>query len=757
MKTSYKLFLLGFSSAFIGSVGVAHAQSEGVEAGSDTLDEIVVTAQRRGESIQSVPIAIQAFSSDAIQEKGLRGIQDFAQYIPNVSIISPTGAGGPPNVTIRGVGLNDFNSNNAGPNGFYVDEVYISAPSAQGISLFDLERVEVLKGPQGTLYGRNSSGGAINIITAKPTQTLAGRLHTEYSSFDTRNFEGYLSGPLSETLSARVSGVYNYSKGYAFNRLTGTQEDGANNGALRGQLLWEPSSDLTVLAKSQYYRSVARPVRPRSYGTLDPVTGAQCSVADVYAARCVDLFGYSSGTNPYRGDWNRMGKGGLTNVDSSLRVDYNLGDDLSFVSLSSYNNNSRTDPEESDGGPKRLVELNFGVDSDTFTQEFRLASNREGFNWVTGAYYLTEVLKQDQTGGALLDFDTVFGRGAGDGIAFRLFTHNKQKTDAYAVFGQSDYELLPDLTLTTGARYTWERRSFDSVIYQTLQKGGMDRFGPPQDLTDTTKRLTSEKFNWRLGLNYKLNQEVMLYSSAATGFKSGGFNGGFLDQDPAKRLKQLQPFKPETVKAYEAGVKSSLFGRKVTLNLTAFYNDYRGQQLQVMVPNSNPPVLLLDNAEKSRIYGVEGELTVKPISNVTLAAQAGYLNTKVLDFAANQTGADYSGNHLALAPSFTTSLSADWDIPVSNGVVGLHWDSNYRSKQYNTVANSPYATIGSYWLHNARVSYNIDDRWQVAAFARNLTDRKYNVWPSELINPFGLVVAVTGVPRSFGLELSMNF
>lgn len=723
--------------------------------------DIVVTAQRRGENVQSVPIAIQVIGGDALADKGVRSVQDLAQFTPNVSITSPTGVGGQPSVSIRGIGLNDFNSNNAGPNGIYVDEFYVSAPSAQGLGVYDLERIEVLKGPQGTLYGRNTSGGAINMISTKPSDDFEGYVRGEYSSFDTVSLQAAVGGPITSTLSARVAAMYNYSDGYTYNHLRDRKENGADNISFRTQLLWRPTDRLRILLKNQTTRVSNRPVVYKLFGTLDPLTGEKCPVADVYANRCVALSGYGGRKSYHEGDYNRNEKLRLTDSQTVLRVDYSLGD-IDLVSLTGYDYLTRYHPEDSDGAPDRLVELDYGTKSHEFTQELRVGQTRDNYNWVAGGYYLHEILRQDQPLYLLLDLDDLLGPQGGDGIAAVQQTFNRQKTTSYALYGQGEWEVADGLRLIAGARYTWERRDFQSIAYQNLQQGGKDHFGPAIDYSVFSDSLKQQKFNWRLGANYRFTPQTMIYANVATGFKSGGFNGGFISPDPSLRALQLRPFKPETVTAYEAGLKTNIFDRLVTLNLAAFYNDYRNQQVSILAPNpdpAQPSFFALDNAEKARVYGLDAEVTLRPADNLTLAGQLGLLDSKLLRFVASRdvNQPDYSGNRLALAPRTTAAVSIDWTKPVSTGELSVHWDSNYRSMQFFDPSNNPYVYQPGYWLHNARISYKLAMGAEIGLFARNLGKKNYIIWNSDLSDPFGLLNAVAGAPRSFGVDVNFRF
>jgi iron complex outermembrane receptor protein len=434
-------------------------------AAASQVQEVVVTAQRRSQNIQQVPISIQAFTAKTITDLGIKSSADLGQVTPNVDIAMPAGSGNQPIITIRGIGLNDYDTNNAGPNGVYVDEVYLSAPGSQTFQTFDLERIEVLKGPQGTLYGRNTSGGAINFITAKPTDRLTGDFHAEYSSFNTYNFEGGVGGPIAPNLDARAAAVVNESDGYMHNALTGNHENGANNYAARVQLLWKPTDNFKLLFNVHGGQVDNRPNEYRHIGAYAPGTEFDpiptlCSPAQANAGGCVDLFGYGTPKGFYDGAYNRQQHLKVNNLGSSLRADFTHGP-ITYTSITAFEHNDKIHPEDSDASPNRLLEIDFGVRSNTFTQELRAAQSEKTFDWVAGLYFLHEDLHQNQPIYILLDGDKVFGApGAVDGVAYRAFDQGHQVTDAYAAFAQGDYAITGQLKLTLGGRFTGEHRTF---------------------------------------------------------------------------------------------------------------------------------------------------------------------------------------------------------------------------------------------------------------------------------------------------------
>src|SRR5579862_5712325 len=557
------------SAALLAGAQVAHADTATSTATSSTgVAEVVVTAQRRTQNIQEVPESVQAISSAQLVSAGIKSTQDLGQITPNVTIISPIGAGNQPLITIRGIGLNDFDTNNAGPNGVYVDDVYLSAPGVQNFSMFDISQVQVLKGPQGTLYGRNTSGGALLFTSNRPTDYFTFDVHGEYGDYNTLQLEGGVGGPIAPGLTGRIAAVVNHSDGYNHNFLTGQPYDNVQNEAVRLQLQYEPNDRLKL-----YFNSTVGYLNqhPEPYGHIGVfVPGTQntpaptfCTPAQAFAGGCVDLYGY--GTPPFwQGAYAETKN--LTNLAAitQLRADYKVGD-ITLTSITTWQHDNKFHPEDTDGDPLNLIRATYGVKSDTETQEFRAAQSEKDFNWVAGFYYLHENLKQNQPISFFFDgdlgggFGIPPGPGAFDGIAQIVYDNSSQTTDTAAGFAQGDYTWRK-FTLTLGGRYTWERKTFDYAQSNQVQQGGLGNYGPLQDFININNdNQSSSNFTYRVSLSYHFTDETQAYGSIATGFKSGDFNGSFLSNDPATVALQLRPVKPEEVTAYEIGEKATLF------------------------------------------------------------------------------------------------------------------------------------------------------------------------------------------------------
>jgi iron complex outermembrane receptor protein len=772
------------SVALLAAAQAAHADTAAADAsttGSTTsVGEVVVTAQRRTQNIQDVPESVQAISSNQLIAAGIKSTQDLGQITPNVTIISPIGAGNQPLITIRGIGLNDFDTNNAGPNGVYVDDVYLSAPGVQNFSMFDISQAQVLKGPQGTLYGRNTSGGALLFTSNRPTDDFTADAHVEYGDYNTLQIMGAMGGQIAPDLDGRIAVVMNHSDGYTHNFLTGQPYDNVQNEAIRLQLQYEPNDRLKL-----YFNSTVGYLdnHPEPYGHIGVfVPGTQntasptlCTPAQAFAGGCVDLFGY--GTPPqWQGAWAETQN--LTNLAAitQFRADYRLGP-VTLTSITSWQYDKKFHPEDTDGDPLNLIRATYGVNSNTYTQEFRAAQSEKNFNWVAGLYYLHENLRQNQPLSLFYDgdlgggFGIPPGPGAFDGIAQIVDDNSSQTTDTAAVFAQGDYSWRR-FTLTLGGRYTWERKSFDYAQSTQFQDGGLGNYDPPTNFitfpnsSDPNNSQSASNFTYRVALSYHVTEQAQLYGSIATGFKSGDFNGSFLGSDQATVDFQLRPVKPEQVTAYEIGEKATFFDHRLVLDAAAFYNAYRNEQVFASVLSTltlaNGQVVpisaqVLGNAPASHTEGAEFQITAVPLDGLTIDLEPAILRTR-MDNGAFPGGFSLTGNELANAPKFTFTAVIDYRWALANGDdVNFRWNSNYRSHYWFDATNDPYIQQNGYWLHNLNIDYESSHHWVAGVFMRNVANEKYNLTSSDISSPFGFLEPVEGPPRTFGVELTYHY
>ncbi len=727
------------------------------------LDELIVTAQKRDESVQEVPITVNAYSSKDLDALGVYETGDLGLAVPGLEVGNSAGASSQLIMFMRGAGLNDFNTNNAGPIGIYSDEVYVSSPALSPFQLFDAERVEVLKGPQGTLYGRNTTGGAVKFITKKPTREtkIAGKWRI--SSFNTSVVEGSASGALSDTVSARVAATKIDSDGYGTNLADGSDTNGTDSSAYRASLKYEPNDKFSVLANVHGARVNSQATSRSPLGVFDPVTRAVCDNERILAGECVDVSGYRPPEDPHEGSYDDVQNIDLDSVGAYIQADYEFAN-ATFTSVTAYDEISRTLPTEIDGAPSSLLAIGFGVESDTLSQELRLTGATDRLNWHVGAFYLTETINQDQTVDLYRSLRTLTGgradpEGQFTGGASIFFSRsiNVQDLESKALFGQASYALNDSLNLTLGGRYTDETRTFST----RTQLEEPETFGPAPFVVTNFEGLetSADAFSYRAAIDYKATDTTLLYASASRGFKSGGFNGGFLSLTQEEAALQLEPYAPEFVNAYELGVKSDLFDYKLRLNAAVFLSDFEDLQVFTLANSGGGVALVLDNASNAQAMGIELDATAIIGNNWKVALNAVFMDSELKDFTQTITGQDFTGNRIAQTPNTSLTGVLSYNRGLSNGGrISAQGSVAYKSDLFFSTENDPLAAQDAYALFNARLAYtSASENWTLAAVINNLTDEEYLTNVNNVRNVIGSYGRIYGRPRSIGLELSFDF
>lgn len=747
---------LGLIVAFSGSVS---AQQSDTGTQGKELERISVTAQKRTQSVQDVPISITAFSGDMLSDMGLTETDQIGQFIPGLEISTSSGEGSQLIIFMRGAGLNDFNTNNAGPVGIYSDEVYISSPALTAFQFFDTERLEILKGPQGTLYGRNTTGGAIKFITNKPTEDFEVSGRVSVGSFNTTGVDGAISGSLTDTVKGRFAFTKNDSDGYATNLMNGKDVNGSDSLAYRGLL--EFSLDNLNVLFNFHGANVDSPSTSFSLlgATLDGST--PCNTEMVLANQCVTNLGYKAPDDPFEGNYNGVQDIDLNSVGSYLQVDYDLGD-LRFTSITAYDELDRFLMEETDGAPQQVFEIVYGVESDTLSQEFRVTGGSKENYWLLGAFYLSEDLQQDQTldlfrelrafTGGLSD---PTGEVTGAPIIFGR-TLNQQEIESTAIFGQATFALSDDLNLTVGARYTDESRKFDAMT--RLEDEAV--FGPDHYTLYNEKdlKVDSSATSYRLAVDYKLSEKMLGYASISRGYKSGGFNGGFLSLDAAEAAIQLTPYDPEYLTAYEIGFKSDSFDNRLRFNAAIFFNDFDDLQVFTLLRTETLPIVILDNASNAEVLGLEFDATALVAKGLTLSLSGAFMDSELIDFQA-PIGDDYSGNQIANTPDTSISGIARYEHYLNSGAAIITQVSfAYKDDLFFSTENNPIVAQKAFTTANARLGYeNAEGNWEVAAYVNNLTDKEYTTNVTDTVDLGGSYARTFALPRQYGVEFNFRF
>lgn len=749
----YAASALAVMAALAAPAGIAQAQS--AQDADSGIADIIVTAQKRSQSVQDVGITLSVVSGDALAERGVTSVTDLTGLVPNVQ--ANYGAGQVA-FNVRGIGTNEFSANLDSPIALNVDEVYLSKTFMSGLLLFDIDRVEALKGPQGTLFGRNATGGTINFFTRRPTESLSAGATMSFDNYETVRSEAYVSGPLSETLSARVSGmVTDQGQGYYRNLTLGTREGAEKKWALRGQLQWKGEATTALLSATYGVQT----------GTLSPYEGVGIftpeSIAAGAPAFCAPyLAGAATGgdagcvrgtdglspgdDDPYTSNNNRLHTVRNKGYGVTLRVEHDFGA-ATLTSLSSYQYFKRDQHEDSDGSPVNTIDVDYYNRVRQFSQELRLSSNGDGrWNYVLGAYYENDNYRNG-------DYLTV-AAGAAPGF----FSPFSQKVDALAAFFHNDVELSDTLSLTAGVRYSWEKISFDGGTV-----AGTGITGTPQvptaivaTLADLQDSRSDDDATFKLGIEWKPRIEsgvvdkLMIYANMSTGFRSGAYNAEFVGSQSA-----LTSLSPEKITAYELGFKSTLANRRLQLNGSLFHYDFTDGFINV--DSATSPIPITINAASINTWGLELDLVWQPIDQLSLAMGGSWLDSSISsDITVG--GVSLRGNRTVQSPKWTWNAQASWRQPLSGGIdLVASGDASWRSMQYFETVNSPGSREPGYWLVNGRIGIaQSDDRWSLTAFVKNLTKSEYRTYINDLPT-FGWLLNIYGAPRTYGLSASVKF
>ena len=705
--------------------------------------DIIVTAQRRSEKLQDVPIAIAALTAETIQKRRVLDLNDLSNVAPALQIKGDDN-GANPRIFIRGVGVNDFNPATNSAVGIYSDGVYVASPLAQRLAFFDLQQVEVLRGPQGTLYGRNTTGGAINVNSKMSGNDLAADLTAEYGNFNSVNVQGGISVPIiADKLSVRVAGLYQRDDGYTINRLTGNRGNNTDRWSGRGVVHFTPTDQITdnliVSGGESRGGSILAYARTLLPATAD-ATGADglCAPAYYTSGQCTNILGYANtSTDLYKGDYRFEGKDkvNLFTVSNSLTVD--LGG-ASLVSVTGYQHADRDDVEETDANPLEIINGRYRARQNTFSEELRLQSNgNRPLRYVIGAYYAHDDLNNNSFYNVLPAF---VSDDADQNLAFGVGVYSwplQQKSDSYAGFGQLDYDLTDKLTVTGGIRYSADHKQFHYV-------SEADFLATPIFTYDDSR--TFDSVSGKFGLQYKFSPTANVYASYNRGTKSGGFFSG-----QTADIGQVQPYKDETVNAYEIGAKTELLDRKLRANVSAFYYDYQNLQVYTTQIDGLITRQIFTNASAATIYGGELELEARPSRELTASLSASYLHARYRDFVS--AGADYSGNHLPSAPDISIQQSLNWEHPIGSATLVASENLSFRSKVYFDTANTPRLTDEGRAYVDARVGVRFgQERYEIGVWGKNLAD-EVNISDITSIESLGFDVFSVAPPRTYGLYL----
>ncbi|MFA7587221.1 MAG: TonB-dependent receptor [Novosphingobium sp.] len=751
---------LGLASSMAALVlaGTAQAQeapapTEQAEAFSD--GEIVVTAQKRAESLQKVPISIAAISGEQLEQRQIRAAEDLVSSVPGLQVNGALGEG-LPIFSLRGISMLDFSLVQNGPIAVYYDEVYKGNFAIMGLGMFDLERVEVLKGPQGTLYGKNTTGGAVNLITRKPKFETGGQVSFGYGNHDKVTADGAAEVALSDTLGARIAYTFERGDGWIDNRYPGAPDaNSTRQYGLRGSLRYNPSDVLdvtiratTTLQNPQNYGILAIPVGNGIGGEILPAFGLDTSNREGLGRREIDT--------PH------ISRRRLRTYALAANADIKLSDSLTLTSITSWDKGSIYYSEDADGTDIFTSQATYYGKTRQITQDLRLTSDFGGpFNFIVGGYFSNENIRSYNDMSYFTDLDVngdgnVNGQDCIDGggfLACNVYNRFKQKKNSYALYSDASYELADRLTLRGGLRYTHDRGKLRDFVAQLRAPDRTPLIntvpGSATDLFATTSRdYSNDNVSGKIGIDFKPTDRVLLYASYSRGYRGAAFNAQALFSPV-----ELTVTKPEKIQAAELGFKTELLDRMVRLNGAVYWYGYKDQQVFDIDPLTSVQRLL--NLPKSRLFGAELDLQVRPTHNLTLSTGLAVVDTKVQKGMVQ--GVDVRGNKLVSAPSFTLTSSIDWSVPFGGWAADSHVDVAYASKQYYDILNRETTVEGDYAIVNGRVRFHPEnDRYGVAFWMKNITNTYYRTNKIDA-SALGFIYTHVNAPRSYGVTFDAKF
>lgn len=719
-----------------------------VSAADYALEEVVVTAQKRAQSLNDVSIAVTAFTGDSLKQLGAARPIDIAAQTPNLNVKNSLGQGSPV-FTMRGIGLNSWASNGSPTVGIYADEVFMTSNVMMGFQMFDVDRVEVLKGPQGDLFGRNTTGGAVSFSTKKPSQEFEAELSAGVGSYGNKTLEGAIGGGLTEAISARFAfSTEQQSQGYFKNRVTGNDIGEVDRYSYRLGLQYE-ADDINVYWNIHGGKDTSENFPYAAVGQRtdsDANGGGGCAgpIDTLQQRGCTDRQGYIDLDNDYhRGDWSQEPKIDDSAAGSVLKVDIDY-DQFTLTSITAYEDMDHLIGEETDGGPFQIVEVTYSSEVQQLSQELRLTSNSDSdISWITGIFYGKDEIStlDDYNYRQRMDRQSI------------IRVDYDQETESKAVFGHTEWSISDEFKLTLGGRYTDEKRSFKGGSYDLdpwgtsiKPKAWSDQNGVMAYQDDS---FSESAFTGKVVLDYYANEDTLVYGSLSRGFKSGGYQGTWVIAD-----EEYVPFGKETVLAYELGLKSTLLDNTMQLNAALFVYDYTDMQLFITDPVTG--AFIMANAGEAEIYGLDADLTWRPAQGLDVKVGLGLVESEItkMTTAADE---DYSGNELSNAPqlSFNTLIRYEW--PVADALMmSAQLDYSHQSHVYFQVDNSKLTQEDAYGLINARISLlEQDGEWDVVLWGKNLADKQYR--SEALVTSGGNVFVNPGAPRTWGLSFSYRW
>jgi iron complex outermembrane recepter protein len=756
----------------------AHAQS--AKAGDGALEEIVVTAQKRTEKLINVPISITAISADQLVERGAKNVRDLASGVPNFTSYSSDD--GDPTFLVRGLSSSARSIGFEGGLGAYIDGVYTGRTGSVTQDLDDVERVEVLRGPQGTLFGKNTTIGAISISTRRPGNEFTGSASAEYGNYNHYRVALGISGPLvRDRVAGKISGYVDSTDGYVKNIFPGgvPNLNGEKSYGVRGELRFTPSESLDIALRGDYARSKRNTFEDEAVALTQNAFGLPNALIDpvVPGANTVNIDGRNSSVRKLYG--------------GSVAINYTLPSDHILTYIAAYRKyDGKLENTDADNTRFQYLLLDYFDKNEQITQELRVASPDSGrLKYVAGLYYFNQKSTSNRNTSVGVDALNILVGGFNFPAALfadpAIRTNVRVKTESYAAFANASYEIFDNLTLLAGLRYTNETK--DLQLAQTspaffATPGILGPLPAYLNVAPTTDKRSESDFSPTAGLSYKFSNGVTAYVKYSKGFKSGGWNAELVSPTRVPVAPDVSffdvtqvRFKSESITSYEAGLKTELFDKRLRINAALFQLDYTDIQQQRFIGGLRG--YSTDNAGRARVRGFELELNARPVNGLDLSATVGYADAKYVRYVITPAIADPDGSGpltgspeenqdgFALdAPKWTAAFAAQYAIPVSDQLtLTFRNDVSYRSQRLGTgnLTERSLTTVPSFVTVDGRISLASKGGWDVALWGKNLTDNLYAIErrPNTNLAFLGVAQQTTsyGQPRSYGVRLGYKF
>lgn len=719
--------LAGVATTFFGT-GVATAQTGESPETRPGRDTIIVTARRVDEDLQDVPASIGVFSAGEITKRRIQSINEVLDLTPGAAFTSLNK--GQQDFSIRGISSQTEGAAGDSAVATYIDNIAIGKDFAKSFELFDVERVEVLRGPQGTAFGRNASAGLIHIISKRPTREFEGFIDVAAGNYGLIDVSAAVSGPLSDKLSARLSVHFDDRNGYTTDISSGEDIDDEQNISLRGQLLFEPSDELEVLLRGSWSKdddgSTVRRGPDCTIPYLEPPFGDYTEPCDPWETDASDR------------DDLRLDR---EIFSASAEAAWTLSDSIRLTSVTGYIDASLERSQDIFGTPVDLIIGSSATDAWQISQELRLDNSAASspLAWLVGLYFYTD----DQTASGE-NRDVLSFAGPPFATTSTLLTANE--TTSVGAFAQIGYDLTDRLTITLGGRYSSDEKEFSA--FHTATGGLGDVFvDPAEDPVDAQTSNDWSKFTGSASLSYDISDEAHVYALVSQGYKAGGFDG-----EPSTAAAALNPYDEETSTNYELGLKTELLARRLRFNASAFYVDYADLQVADFLPSGAPIIV---NAGGAEIFGLEIDAVVSVTDYLTLIGSFAYLDGELQGLV---SGVSVDGNRPDNAPEWTAFFAADLNIPLSNGSrIGVRGDYRGRSLTFDGPFGDVATARPEVHFIGARLSWTApNERVELALWGRNLTNEADVVsrGPQSIVTQ---APTAFGPPRTFGGSVRVSF